>query len=112
MGPRLGARRSAITLRMPVRLIRALSPAEIAGKATLGGALGVLAEAAVSKSFSTMRPPGPLPWIVVRSRFFSAAILRASGEAFTRVEPDFSGAAFDSVLSDEGEVDLGGETGA
>ena len=42
---------------------------------------------APSTSAFTMRPPGPLPASVLRSMPPSRAILRASGEAFTRSSP-------------------------
>ena len=48
------------------------------------GAAGLAADTAVSTSFSTMRPPGPVPLRFVRLISFSAAILRASGDALMR----------------------------
>ena len=42
---------------------------------------------AASTSRRMMRPPGPVPWISWRSTPVWPAILRASGEAFTRPWP-------------------------
>src|SRR5215813_2204802 len=50
------------------------------------------ADCAASTSRRTMRPPGPLPWISLRSTPDCAAILRASGDALTRPPSLLAGA--------------------
>ena len=70
------------------------SAPDAAGCATgrrVGAALAAGAVAAASTSRRTMRPPGPLPWISFRSTPDCAAILRASGDAFTRPPPPVDG---------------------
>src|SRR5437899_10329563 len=53
-----------------------------AGAAATAAAAGAVDAAATSRR--TMRPPGPLPWMSLRSTPDCAAIFLASGEAFTR----------------------------
>src|SRR6185503_7014155 len=84
----LSARRLAMTLRM---LETGSSwPGVIAGPAGAGGAAGAGARAAAgapvhdSMSRLMMRPPGPLPATESSGMLRWAAMLRASGLAFTR----------------------------
>src|SRR5438477_3117509 len=53
-----------------------------AGAAATAAAAGAVDAASTSRR--TMRPPGPLPWMSLRSTPDCAAIFLASGEAFTR----------------------------
>src|SRR5205823_5775470 len=77
-------------LRIPERLIRAPSPVLIEG-AAFGCALASPRSAtaatdleAARTSVSVTRPSGPVPFTFARSTPSSAAIRRATGDAFTR----------------------------
>src|SRR6266496_1824407 len=61
-----------------------------------GFGVGGLDFAAARTSVSVTRPSGPVPFTLARSTPSSAAIRRATGDAFTRASSDFStfGAGF------------------
>src|SRR4051794_9252616 len=65
--------------------------------AVAGDELGLPFFCAPETSLATMRPPGPVPWRLAMSTPRSAAILRASGELFTR-SPGGRATAVDEAL--------------
>src|SRR5437867_12148322 len=86
--------------------MRALSPAFTAAGTLAAGVAG-FDLAAARTSVSVTRPSGPVPLTLERSMPSSAAIRRATGDAFTRASyafsifgVGFSGSAFFSAFGD------------